>query len=333
MRRASALHSRFVLETLDEGGVLVDLETGTYFEVNGTAAVACEVLLASGHEHEAAARLGERLSIGAERAQALVESVLEDLAAPPDVPEDLAGPFRYLRDGDVYQLHDRGLPVLQVDPRVSLITLCGPASSLRFGMLEYVRAVTPKVMGLLGVTVLHASACNGSGGALAFSGPSGAGKTTTMQAFAAEGAGAISEDLLVLTDEPAEATCYLEGEANAHAWSAEAAKRLSRDGRVPFDGVTDAASGPRGTVDRIWFVDARRRRGSSLEIKPLGQVSGFLSLLRNTFLGRADAPSWIRHLRTVRRIRSSLSLFDATVPQGIPSLAEGVRRYVTNSAS
>jgi hypothetical protein len=327
--------ARFTLEPFADGGVLVDLESGSYFELNGTATEACKSLLATETRREADVRLGEILSIGDEAARSLIDSILEELAGLPRASTELVGPFRYLRDGDVYVLEDEGRPILEVDPHGGHLGLRPSATSLRFPMLEYVRAVTPKLLGLSGITVLHASACHWAGRTIAFSGPSGAGKTTTMRAFVDGGAAAISQDLVVLSAEPSAPRCYLDGEARAHAWADEVASRLEREGsaRIPFAKLADAASGGTQLVDQVWFVDSARRRGDTLTTRPLGSVAGLLALLRNTFLGAGDSRAWTQQLRTVRRLADALSLFEISAPQGLSALASGARSYVTNSAS
>jgi hypothetical protein len=332
---SAGFRARFALESLNDGGVLVDLVSGTYFELNVVATETCQVLFDFDDRDAAALHLGNRLGVDRAQAKDLVDSVLADLTNEQVTRDELIGPFRYLRRDDVYVLEDDGRPVVQVDPDDQKISLCVAATSLRYPVLEYLRAVTPKLLGLSGVTVLHASACRWSGRAVGFSGPSGAGKTTTMRAFVAAGAVAISEDLVVLASDQAAPTCYLAGEARAHAWANEAAASLATgaSSMISFSSLVDVATGATQTIDEVWFVGSSRRSGDELVSSRLGQSSGLLALLRNTFLGVGDASAWARHLRTIRRLADSLGLLEATVPRGLELLEESARRYVTNSAS
>jgi hypothetical protein len=327
--------ARFALESFDDGAVLVDLESGTYFELNATAREACAALLHAADRRDAEARLGARLGTSAEEARSLIDAVLAELAGAPDAPATFAGPFRYSRHGDVYVLEDEGRPVLETRPRARELRLSAAATGLRFPMLEYVRAVTPKLLGLAGVTVFHAAACRWSGRSVAFAGASGAGKTTTMRAFVNAGADPIAEDLVLVAGDTRAPACHRGGEARARAWAQRTAERLEREraASVSFVDLADAASGETWPLDELWFIDSAGRRGDALATTKLGNAAGFLALLRNTFIGEADAVAWARHLGTVRDLADRLVLREASAPQGLAALAVGARRYVTNSAS
>ncbi|MDB4983380.1 MAG: hypothetical protein JWM82_4132, partial [Myxococcales bacterium] len=193
------LAGRFALERVSDGGVLVDLQTGSYFQVNASAAEICGALLDEVDVEAARARVSARLNVDLDEAASLIEGICEGLGEEVASGE-IEGPLRYGPSGDAFGLEEDGCPVLLVDPATRGLMLAEPARVLRYPMLDYVRTITPKLLGLLGFTVLHASACRLSGGVVGFSGQSGAGKTTTMQAFASAGGTALAEDLLVLRD-------------------------------------------------------------------------------------------------------------------------------------
>jgi hypothetical protein len=339
-RDRSAWSARFALETLDDGALLVDLESGTYFELNRTAAEACRALLEASGEAasrggEPAARLATRLGIEHEEAARMLDAVANDLAAPADVRDVLVGPFRYVRRGELHFLEDQGHRVLEINLRARTVAGCADATPLRFSMLEYVRAVTPKLLRAQDVMVLHASACRWADRVIAFSGPSGAGKTTTMRAFAAAGATAISEDLVVLAAKEAHPSLYEAGEANAHAWAADTADGLCRNFRrgVSFSPLLDAARGPTLPLSEIWLVDASRRGGRSIALDKLGKAASLIALLRNTFLGVDDVDVWRKHLHELHALADMVPVAETSLPEGLSPLAEGARAYVTNSAS
>jgi hypothetical protein len=240
-----------------------------------------------------------------------------------------------VRRGEVHFLEDQGQRVLEIDLRARTVAGCPKTTGLRFDLLEYVRAVTPKLLRAQGVMVLHASACRWADRVIAFSGPSGAGKTTTMRAFAAAGAAAICEDLVVLAAEQTPPSLYEAGEANAHAWAADTADRLRGDFRrsVSFTPLLEAARGATLPLGEIWLVDSSRRRGRSIALNRLGKTASLIALLRNTFLGTDDVEVWRNHLRELHTLAELIPISETSLPQGLSSLADGVRAYVTNSAS
>src|SRR6185436_4749194 len=98
------------------------------------------------------------------------------------------------------------------DARGGALRLLASPAALRFELGQYVRAMTPKLLQLRGALVVHASACALPAGVTAFSGESGAGKTTTARAMAAVGGELISEDLMVCTQDGAHSAMFEDGE-------------------------------------------------------------------------------------------------------------------------
>ena len=174
---------RFAVETFGTEGILIELATGSYFQLDAPRRRFAVALQEVHSRAEAATRVSASMTVGFDEALSLVETVQADLLQAP-VRSRIVGPFRYKRHGDGYLLEDDGTPVLTIDGGGHWIRLESRMEALRFRLLEYVRAVTPKVLYLRGIPVLHASACVLSDGVTAFAGPSGAGKTTTARAFA-----------------------------------------------------------------------------------------------------------------------------------------------------
>ena len=324
----------FAIEPIGQDGVLIDLVTGSFFRLNPTATKACLALQASTSRAEAADRLVTSMALSPAEATSLLDSVLLELTKP-GVRTELVGPFRYLRFEDGYALEEDGRVILTMDRTGRRLCLRARPDALAYKMLDYIRAITPKLLHLRGVTVLHASACVLTGGLTAFAGQSGAGKTTTARAFAATGSKLICEDLLVLAG-GSQAAVVVDGERRAHAWAAATADALSKgpDAELSCDGLADVC-GPGSTIPlaAIWFVDRSRRTGAMLQRRPFTAIDGALALLGSNFLGSDSPESWRRHIRETHAIAAQVALWEVTVPDGLDQLASAARAYATNTAS
>jgi hypothetical protein len=331
---ASAFRDQFAVEPIGDGGVLIDLLTGSFFHLNATATRACLALQESRSGAEAVTHLAASMTLPLDEASSLLESVRAQLGEP-GVRTEPIGPFRYRRHETGYALEERDRLILTMDHNGRTLRLHVRPDTLSFKMLDYIRAITPKLLHLRGVTVLHASACVLPEGLTAFAGRSGAGKTTTARAFEAAGAHLISEDLVVLGRD-SETAVVTGGEERAHAWAAATAAAMSDRGVPDLDcgGLADVVeAGPTIPLRSIWFVDNARRQGDALERRPFTAVEGTLALLENNFLGSDGAERWREHVRSTHAIASRLTLWEVTPPDGLDRLAAAARAYATKTAS
>ena len=149
---------------------------------------------------------------------------------------------------------------------------------------------------LRGVTCLHASAVALDGHAVAFVGTEGAGKSTTAAAFALEGHGVLSDDLVALTENesgflvvPAYphlrlwpdsvATLYGSADALPHFSTGWEKHRLSLgDGQTRFE----KRPLPLGAIYHL----GERRSGLAPFVEVLRPQAALLSLVANTFANR-----------------------------------------------
>jgi hypothetical protein len=332
----SAFRRRYAIEWIAGSGLLVDLTTGGYFRLNATAAEICRAICEGTNAAEIPQQLAERLRIGLQESAALLRS-MEAALETPTVREEPIGPFRYVRRADSYDLVDRERSVLTVDIGGRYLRLCSSQQELRFPILDYLRAIAPKILRLRGVPILHASACMLPNGAIGgFSGKSGAGKTTIASAFGAAGARLVSEDLVVLSA-AGNLVAYLEGERIAHAWSAQAEAVLLKqpDAAIDCHELSRAGEeGPTAPLSVVWFVDSSRRAGSTFRLRRLSEIEGFIALLGQSFLAADEAESLRRHLSHTRRVADEVTLIEATVPEGLENLALAAHHdQSANSAS
>jgi hypothetical protein len=336
-RPADDLRDRFVVEPIGDEGLLFDLATGGYFRLNATATSACLVLQQSASSEDAVAGIAARFGLPVEPAAALLAEVRAQLAtsSAPAVIQPPRNRLQYRRHPAGYALELNGTPVLATDTRGDELRLLAAPDAVALPLVQCVKAMTPKLLHLRGATVLHASACAIGDGVTAFSGESGAGKTTTARAMASAGARLVCEDLLVFRAGGAQPRLFVGAETRALAWTDEAAARLARAPQAAVDcaGLDDVASGPELTLAAIWFLDAGRRLGGSIQRRPLSTIEGVLALLTNNFLGGADAASCGRHLRETSRIAQAVSRWEVSMPAGLEPLAAAARAYAANSAS
>src|SRR6185503_8517341 len=155
-----------------------------------------------------------KMGLPASEAAARVASVQETLNAGA-MREPVAGPFHYATRPDgssVFGEDQRDIFWVDGD-RTTIRLLPGILTELRAPLSEYLRSLMPKLLALLEVPLLHASACIIQSDLLALSGKSGAGKTTTIRALGDAGAAVVSEDLVVLDSGADAPRVYLGGEA------------------------------------------------------------------------------------------------------------------------
>lgn len=323
---------RFALETFDEGGVILDVETGNYFELDRAAARICRAMYLEQTQTGLIRAIREDLDIS----QAAAGRAVEDVTAALDVmvgrnpPE---GPLLYAPHEDGYVYRHGTTTVVRIDNLGDTFRLVGGGQLL--GVSGCVRAVTPKLLALQGITVLHASAVLIGQRIFAFSGKSGAGKTTTARAFARSGDELISEDLVVLKAGTDSVGVVHSAEPSIRRWQAETEEKLRLDPEtiVSSHPLRTIAEGPVIPLQGVSFLDVDRRRGDTIEQEILPRPVSLRFLLENLFLGTVQPARWREHLRQTRMIAGIVRTHGLTVPNGIDALTRAAQAYRTNSTS
>jgi Coenzyme PQQ synthesis protein D (PqqD) len=332
----STFSQRYALESFsDESGVLVDLTTGSYFKLNASAAIICRSLEGAMTTEEAIGKIAEKLSVRPSEAKKMIAVVKDDLSKGT-APDVTAGPLRYVScpDGSAIFEED-GRPIFSIASGSQSVRFRASLGDLTSPLLLYLQALVPKLLALLEVPTLHASACQIAGELLAFSGKSGAGKTTTARAFERGGARLLSEDLVILSLTGESPSMYMDGEHLARDWAKAAAPRMEKapDEAVAFKGLADAQRGTTHPLKSVWFVDKKRRTGSDLRLRKLPAADGTLALLGNGLLATSQGEHWRAFLRRSRLIAERTALSEATMPEGLARLQIETKRYIVNSAS
>jgi hypothetical protein len=324
---------RFALATFDDGGVVVDLDGGSYWRLNGSAAVFCSELLAKPTIDSATAAAAERLKLPLGLAAEHLRAIAATLSGI-GVRSERLGPFQYLRSNrGGYDLWHDGRHILQIDDAGELVTLVASPSDLVFRMFDYLKGVAPKILFLRGKTVLHGSAVARGGAATGICGTSGAGKTTTARSLAKYGATLISEDLLVVGDSRSGPEIFVEGEAQILRWCTDSARTITAAGATAETAPLDlATSGPTVRLASVWFLDAQHR-GDELIKKRLTRSVTLERLIANVFLGAERTTSWRRLLTAAHAVSAAIDGYETSAPSGLERLDSAIRLYTTNSAS
>lgn len=329
---ASKMRGRFAVELRDDGGIAVDMTTGGFFALDLTAARVCHALLSSPSSSSILQGICEGLGItlqDAERAAVEVWTVLQ--TDPPRAPR--ATPLCYERRGDGYVLLDEATAVVQVDQLGETLRFSGRH---RFDIIDYLRAVTPKILALQGTPTLHASAVAIGTRVVAFAGASGAGKTTTARALVTSPSELISEDLLLLRAVEGSVTLVRSGEAQVRRWQEDVKQRLTHGGthEVSCRPLREITSGGADQVlHEIAFLAASHRSSGVFQRERLGGSAALGLLMNHLFLGTEEPSGWRDHLRRARFVAEVVRMVRVAPPAGLDALTAAAPNYRTICAS
>jgi len=242
------------------------------------------------------------------------------------VPEVAKTDFHYERRGDAYVFNFRGRDALVVDDRGGHITLAAPPEGVSLAYL--LQAVAPKVLALRGQVVLHASAVAMDGKVVAFSGLSGAGKTTTARALARAGAQLVGEDkLLVQLRENGAVVTPVAEEAIAR-WVEATDQTLGSSQQATCVSLDLAVGGEPLPLVEIGFLDAALRTPGPYACRALSETETAGAVFRHAFHGSDAVQEWIRYLRTAARVGQSVRGFELAMPDGLDRLADAATTIV-----
>lgn len=314
---------QYLLASLADGAVLLDLATGNFHRLNRTAACVAEGLV----QGEAAALLEQRLTarFGIPSAQATV-----DVAALLDQLNNAAlprgdNPFRFTADAGGALLSCAGVPVCHLDAGGKTISDRAP-SDTNADTVQRLLWAAPHALTLQGQHLLHAAAVQSSAGVLAFCGPSGAGKTTLARMFAEHDADLVAEDLVVLDLTGTTPVVLLAAEAKLQDWARSQAPTFAAVGHVQTPTPALLTAGPRAPLRRISFPQRETGRGT-LGGAALGHTEALLLLLHNSFAELGSAEVWRHVWAGSCRLAAEVRVERLLVPEGLAVAAAAVADY------
>jgi hypothetical protein len=310
--RVSSFAERFAVAPVGDAALALDLETGSVYRLNGTASRVA-LALARGESEALAASELVREGASDEQAARDVASVIATLAqnGPSLVEGDHE--LRFVEGAAGFRMLLGGEPLLRIDRAGTRVALLGDARDAALVL----RWAVPHILALQGRPLLHASAVETESGVVAFSGPSGAGKTTTAELLARRGARLVSRDLLALVLEH-EPLVLIEGEARLDRWIASRAERFREAREIDASDLGETLAGLEARpLARFVFLDAARREGDAIRIEPLALEAALLEHLRNGFSELGAARAWRDLLELSRALASSVETEAWTVPLGL----------------
>jgi hypothetical protein len=195
-----------------------------------------------------------------------------------------------------------------------------------------------------GTPTLHASAVEVEGGAVAFVGAKGAGKTSMAATFLQGGSALLTEDLLALVPGPEGVVCHA-GYPQMRMWPEEARHFLSgTDGLeivhpafaklrvlVGPAGLGSFCPDPRPLVC-IYVLERREDGGGGIEIQPIVQREAVAELIRHSFVPELVQAMGLqaRRLTALVRVVSSVPLWKLSYPGGLEHLPDVRSAVVRN---
>lgn len=327
------LRQEIAVATFADGGLLVHLASGDIFRLDATAAAIWRALSEEAHLDRAVRSIGLALGLTPDEARLTADaSVKQALAIEKSPPRET---YRIEdRDGWISLAKERPLLVFH---RQSLMLALhhrpDPAHPKEEDDIPaLIRLFVPKILATWFPLAMHASALEIADHALLFSGPSGAGKTTTARTLAGaiDGARLLSEDVVLFATVGDVSTIVDGAEPIIHAWLQTAAARLleSPTATVGAQSLGQALEEQHHLIPlrKIVFLDASRRKGTSWSLRRLERAQALGALFLNSFLP-SGAPEWIRHhLGVCRAVASGAHALEATtIPASVDGLREGSR--------
>ena len=317
----TAKTERYALVGTQQAALLVDIDTGAIFALNESAYLVWKHYLNGATLDWIATSLAARYKIAPQTAWRDVQAAIApQIEVGHSVP---TSEFTYARGSSGYVLSFQGFPIFEIAESGDSLRALDFTRNRPELARRLLQAAVPKLLALRGHFVLHASAVETDCGVIAFSGPSGAGKTSTARAFVRAGANLICEDkLLLLPRHGGAVDAVLAGESGLQSWIETAADDLLVGRSVSSQELLALFETRCAPLRQIGFLAVSRRNTPAIVARRLSLGDAASAIFQNSFLGSNEPTTWIRQLERSLGIAGSIEMFDLTMPDGLRSLDE-----------
>jgi hypothetical protein len=244
----------------------------------------------------------------------------------------------FFRTPSGYLIQFPDLAEFEID-RSSLEVTSTPQEGVSEGTVEhlYLNQIHPLLMSLKGDLVFHAGAVEVPGGAVAFLGESGRGKSTLTASFASHGCRFMTDDCLLLEHtgpgyviKPSHASIRLWGDSLEavvrHDATLAPVVQYTPKSRVLSDGELPYCEEPRALLGMYFLGD--KTGVDEVRIEPISPQDALIELARNSFLLDIQMQDVIgRHFDELARMVSLPIFFRLDYPRDYAVLAR-VRQAV-----
>jgi hypothetical protein len=309
----------YALEKFSSGGLLLDLQSGGFFTLNESATF----IWASWLEGVPVTKIAEALAANHDLPPAAArDDVTRTLKIEPKDANTLPPPgeFLYQRSTKGYVFSRGGKPLLTIDESGDSIELNKSAAMGSIDIRSVLQAISPKLIALRGDFVLHASGVVLDGAIVAFSGESGAGKTTTARALVRAGASPFCEDKLIVREVEGRAEGLIDAEERIWLWTEATAGELATGSRASCLGLDGRRNDQWIPLREIGLIDVTRRAGKSMSATTLTPVESASSIFRNAFYGSDVRADWKRQLQDAAAVARATRAYDLIMPNGTAAL-------------
>jgi hypothetical protein len=322
-RVAREFRDRFELVTSTRGGLLLDAASGAFYRLNSAATAIADALRTTCDRDRAIAAHAAERGIDRSTAARDVDALL-DLASATGTRSN-RNRMQFERSDDALTLTIDAVPVLRVTHATSDLEVrwtANPSHDVTASLVW----LAPHLIMLAGGAVLHASAVARGNAVYAFTGESGAGKTTLARTFVDAGATLVSEDLVFVLPESHRTRVVLEAEQAIRGWAAARSEAVAAGRVIRGREVLERIAGPELPLAELWFVDSARRGGERIVRGELEEIEAVALLLSNSFSEVGSSEVFRRTFAQSVSIARSARLSTVIVPDGIDRLAEALRQ-------
>ena len=219
-----------------------------------------------------------------------------------------------------------------------------PAEGANDATIEhlYINQLVPLALSRQGQPAFHASVVTVTGGAVAFLGETGMGKSTLAASFALSDATFLTDDALLV--EETGGTCMaLPSHASLRLWE-DSAKALATEGAPLADSVSYSSKARLLAGEKLSYTEKPQplvaafvledQDGSAVFIKTLNGLDRYMAWVRNSFLLDVEDRDLLgQHFDWTHRISSEVPTFALDYPRDygiLPDVRHAIRQHLTD---